>query len=167
MSMQEINATNTKSTDRKSLSEAKSPSDLLLRIRHRFPSETKEQNLQRFIERGLENDDILQDVLSNWHSLNYLRLVGGSHPRKKSSEEKVKQAELAETLKEAAKAALTKIVLLDLIQPNGKPLRDCTGAECAKSGGWLTRIAAMIKPSDIVGKFLSEAQVRELFRKPK
>jgi hypothetical protein len=30
--------------------------------------------------------------------------------------------------------------LLDLVMPNGKRLRDCTGLECRETGEWLSRM---------------------------
>jgi hypothetical protein len=30
--------------------------------------------------------------------------------------------------------------LLDLVMPNGKRLRDCTGLECRETGEWLNRM---------------------------
>jgi hypothetical protein len=60
-----------------------------------------------------------------------------------------------------------KMILLDLMLPNGKPLRECTGADCAKlgpaMGAWLSRIAGEVKPRQKVGDILSEESVRELF----
>jgi len=163
--MQEI--TTNKSSDRKSLADAKSPSDLLLRIHHRFPGETKEQNRERFIERSLENDDILREVLASWHSLNYRSLMGGKPSRPttpKSPEDKAKQDEAVQQIAETAKANLTKIVLLDLVQPNGKKLRDCTGAYCAKVGGWLTNIAIATPRTSLVGSVLSEEEVESILK---
>jgi hypothetical protein len=59
------------------------------------------------------------------------------------------------------------LVLLDLVMANGKPLRDCTGAECKalgpKMGAWLTRIGEAIKPNQKAGDALSEEQVRSLY----
>jgi hypothetical protein len=73
---------------------------------------------------------------------------------------------------EAAKAAvhetverIKEVVLLDLVQPNGKKLRDCTGADVrafeAQMPSWFKAIAAKVKPEEIVGEVLSEAEVRK------
>lgn len=57
------------------------------------------------------------------------------------------------------------IVLLDLVQPNGKKLRDCTGADVrafeAQMPSWFKAIAAKVKPEEIVGEVLSEAELRK------
>ena len=51
-----------------------------------------------------------------------------------------------------------------MIMPNGKPLRECTGKDCAKAGGWLSKLAKKVKPNQKVGDVLSEAQVKRLFK---
>ncbi|MCM0751999.1 hypothetical protein DEA98_14100 [Brucella pseudogrignonensis] len=40
---------------------------------------------------------------------------------------------------EEMKAKVRSIVLLDLVLPDGKALRDATGSECAKAGGFFPR----------------------------
>lgn len=62
-----------------------------------------------------------------------------------------------------------RMLLLEMILPNGKLLRDCTGKECAalakKMGGWLAKVAEKVKPSQIIGEVLSEADVRRLYER--
>jgi hypothetical protein len=47
----------------------------------------------------------------------------------------------------------------------GKLLLESTFADCAKEGGWLTRLAAKGKPREIVGKKLTKAQILALIPK--
>jgi hypothetical protein len=63
--------------------------------------------------------------------------------------------------------AKAKIVerLLDMIMLNGKLLRDCTGADCIRLGGWLTRVGKKVGPKQRVGEVLSEQQLRALYQK--
>lgn len=51
---------------------------------------------------------------------------------------------------------------LDFILPTGKSLRDSTGSECRKAGGWLSKIAEKVGARQKVGDALSETQVRRL-----
>jgi hypothetical protein len=41
-----------------------------------------------------------------------------------------------------------------------KMLRDCTFAECAKNGGWLSRISKLGQPNEKVGAVLTEKQIK-------
>jgi hypothetical protein len=54
------------------------------------------------------------------------------------------------------------IILLDLVLPNGKKLRHATFAECSAAGGWFKLLAARGKPSEVVGRVLSESDLRAL-----
>ena len=58
----------------------------------------------------------------------------------------------------------SNIVLLSMMMPNGKKLRDCSGEECSHFGGWYRRIASDIGPTKLVGDVLSEQQVRALYK---
>jgi hypothetical protein len=71
----------------------------------------------------------------------------------------------AAELRAATEATKALIVgrLLDLIAPNGKPLAQCTGADCRRIGGWYGRLAAKVPPRKTVGAVLSEAQLRKLW----
>lgn len=63
---------------------------------------------------------------------------------------------------ERMKASIRGIVLLDLILPNGKALRDATGAECAKAGGFFSEVAKSIKPTQVVDRQLTEADLQNI-----
>jgi hypothetical protein len=60
------------------------------------------------------------------------------------------------------KAKLRSVVLLDLLLPNGKALRNATGAECAKAGGFFADVAKAIKPSQVVDRQLSEGDLQNI-----
>lgn len=76
------------------------------------------------------------------------------------------RAEMAPKRKIVAKKVLAKVahvVLMNLPMPNGKLLRDCTGAECSRFGGWLAAIGKVIKPTQKVGANLSETDLQNIF----
>jgi hypothetical protein len=57
-----------------------------------------------------------------------------------------------------------RVVLMEWLMPNGKALGDCTGAECARMGGWHRAIAKRVAPRQIVRKVLSEDDVQALWK---
>ncbi|WP_414461781.1 hypothetical protein [Hyphomicrobium sp. DY-1] len=63
---------------------------------------------------------------------------------------------------EQMKAKVRSVVLLDLLLPNGKALRDATGAECAKAGGFFVDVAKAIKPTQVVDRHLSEGDLQNI-----
>jgi hypothetical protein len=85
-------------------------------------------------------------------------------PRPRKPPQPVSEDAIAEAVEK-----IKTIVLLDLVQPNGKKLRDCTGAEvrelAAQMPSWLKAIAAKVKPGEIVGQVLSEADLRKMWDK--
>ena len=60
-----------------------------------------------------------------------------------------------------------EIILLNLLMPNGKPMRDCTGMEMGGFGRAYTKIAEKVGPDRRVGDVISEEQVRKLVQKGK
>lgn len=71
------------------------------------------------------------------------------------------QARTANALAEM-KAKVRGVILLDLVLPNGKALRDATGAECAKAGGFFAEVAKTIKPTQVVDRHLKEADLQNI-----
>lgn len=60
-----------------------------------------------------------------------------------------------------------KMTLLYMLMPNGKLMRDCTGAEMSKFGKGYERIAERVGPDRKVGDVLDEEGVRGLMKMPK
>jgi hypothetical protein len=62
------------------------------------------------------------------------------------------------------KAIAVQVVgkVLDLVMPNNKPMRFCTGAEMAKFGGIYGQIAEKVGNANLVGMVLTEAEVKPL-----
>lgn len=69
---------------------------------------------------------------------------------------------LADQVEERAKT-----LLLDMAMPNGKQLRDCTGADCERMSQtvspWLARLARRVRPRQHVGSVFNEEQVKALY----
>lgn len=55
-----------------------------------------------------------------------------------------------------AAAKYCKVVLMSMATPLGKPLSECTGAECMALGGWYVAIGAMTGEENTVGVVLTE-----------
>jgi len=60
------------------------------------------------------------------------------------------------------KEKLREVLLLDLVLPNGKTLREATGADCARAGGFYVEVSKHIKPTQVVDKHLTEANLRDI-----
>lgn len=63
---------------------------------------------------------------------------------------------------ENIKRKLKSVILMNLNLPSGKKLRDATFAECAEAGGWFIAVARHGEPEQIVGKVMTEDELRAL-----
>lgn len=112
--------------------------------------------------------DFLEALVDEWLGIKYSTALRAAKPvsiaevraqvAKRSRERKG-----ADALIESAKAIMGAR-LLDLIMPNGKQLRECTGAQCSKFGGFYARIGEKVGPNRIVGKVLSADDVADFFK---
>lgn len=78
--------------------------------------------------------------------------------RRKREEASARTASAFAEMKEKVR----NIILLDLVLPNGKQLRHATGSECKKAGGFFTAVSNHLKPSQVVDKHLSEADLQNV-----
>lgn len=60
------------------------------------------------------------------------------------------------------KSRLADVLLLDLTLPSGTKLRDATGAECKRAGGFFNAVGVHLKPTQVVDKHLSESDLRNI-----
>jgi CheY-like chemotaxis protein len=159
------------------------PRDLLKRLVAENPTATEAELLKLFGEAVVDNQSCLSIVIEYWFANNLRALERITAPVGSVVEKEAREVKKAELAKKVAAAketvasrvskvteihaeAKAKVILLDLMMPTGKPLRDCTGAEVrklAKSvGGWLAAIAARVKPTQTVGAVLSEGELQRM-----
>jgi hypothetical protein len=144
------------------------PRAVLARLMEANPSASRDAIAALFWEEVREDFDCLKAItLEYWLPNNYLQLT---KPRPKQSSGSRSFAQAQASVKSAIKKKVEtgiKIALLQMEMPNGKKLSNCTGRECAqlstKVGSWLERVAAKLKPSEIVGDKLSESDLRRLY----
>jgi hypothetical protein len=147
-----------------------SPRDVLRRIISEEPDASKSQLLTMCRDEILKDEDMVESVIEYWFSNNYHSLIGPTaRPTSFSSRQ------LRESRIETAKTAIVErieeraqMILLDMIMPNGKALKECSGKECASLGKrispWLARISKAVPPSKLVGDVLSEERVRQIYQ---
>jgi hypothetical protein len=82
--------------------------------------------------------------------------------RAEAREMKRTQAARAKDVRLEAERLKKGVVLLALIMPNGKPMRDCLGSEMREFGSGYNRIAKEVGLNNRVGDRLSEAQAWRL-----
>jgi hypothetical protein len=127
-----------------------------------------------FWERVESDDDQIQAIVAYWLD-NHVRYIQDHGPDTKQETAKKGPAAQAaeqktETVKENVKSTLrehivreARVILLEIMMPNGKKLAQCTGADCKNFGGWLTAVATKVPAKKKVADILSEAEVRKLW----
>jgi hypothetical protein len=162
------------------------PRDIVLRMLQEHP-EANEKALTRHLYDFLVGDAVLDDECFGYLMAclkytvhNALIALGDEkkEARRKARAEARAQREkeghtdnqrelITQSVREKFAQYIAKITLLDMLMPNGKILRDCTGRECTvlgpQIGVWLAKIGARIKPDDTVGDSLSEEQVQQIY----
>jgi len=116
--------------------------------------------------------ELISTIIEYWFTNNYRSLVRSAT---KSDPEVVKLRKLeAEKVQQSVREAVHKkikaearVMLMDMMMPNGKRLRACTGNECRKLsnsvGYWLSMIGNSIGPTQKVGEALSEDKLHEFY----
>lgn len=118
-----------------------------------------------------DGKDLLEEVIFNWAHNNYIslsyelrRAPETENLRRRTQENRRENIErvkitIAKNVREKA-----KIILLDMIMPNGEPLRSNTGSDCRHIGGWLNVVADRLEPDQLVGDVLSEAALMKIYQ---
>src|SRR6516164_1704973 len=109
------------------------------------------------------------NIFSTTFSNRYTTVSRASvHQSKQRKPPEPPERERAHSVKRQLKARVqeeAKLILLDLLMPNGKTLRNCTGADCECFGGWFTRLAKHVPAKKLVGDVLNERDVRKLWQR--
>lgn len=137
-----------------------SPRAFLLKLRTDYPDETPEQLATRMANWARNNSDGLQTICVYWVQRTLVSLT-----QKEEQTPMAMKQRRAETEQKVQKVVeqVRRTVLMDLIMPNDKPLRDCTGKDCLKFGGWLATVGKKVGKST-VGAKMSEADLRSMYK---
>jgi len=138
------------------------PREILMRVVGQNPTAHEAGIAELFWDLVKEDEDCLKVIaIDYWLPNNYRSLVRPAarlSPQARTAQVKKIKAAINQRVHDEA-----RILLLDMIMPNGKPLRECTGKEIKRFDGWLAKVAAKVKPNEKVGAVLSEEQVRKLY----
>ena len=142
------------------------PRELLRRLMEDHKNWDRTRLLREFREQlDKSPNSYLETIVEYWFANNYNSLIDPREPDR--IRDKVAVTKIRTKIEEHVETK-AQLILLDLMMPNGKLLRDCTGQECrslARSvGAWLARIAKRVKLRETVGTTLTENEVRELMK---
>jgi hypothetical protein len=159
----QVNMAMTGATQRRSRRPA-TPREALAAIVLRSPGKDGGELLQEFQELARSNESYLSSIIEEWFRNAYRSLT---RPSRSVGASELRQKEFSR-VKETVRANIkfkANVVLMDIVLPTGKKLRDSTGSDCRYAGGWLTQIAKVVGPTQLVGRVMSESDLRQFLVK--
>lgn len=135
------------------------PRELLRRLLDENPNDDKAALFEIFWSEISEeaSTDLLKSVAEYWFANNYHSLTGHAAVRPLARKSEIKALIEKRIIEEA------RVMLLDMMMPNGKYLAQCTKEECTVFGGWLKAVASKLTPNQEVGAVLSEDELRAIY----
>lgn len=113
-------------------------------------------------------EDFIDAVVEEWMSIKYSTALRAAQPLSIQEVRANVSRRLQQREEKAAQVVAAKEImglrLLDLVMPNGKALRDCTGGDCIRFGGFYTRIGKKVGKARVVGKVLTAADLIGLLK---
>jgi hypothetical protein len=106
-----------------------------------------------------DEDSHLVVIVEYWFANNYHSLI--APPVSDMAAARVAKAERIKQGAEALKARAVRMVLMDMVLDNGKTLGKCTKKDLANTQGWLGRVAAKLKPGQMVESVWSESALHK------
>ena len=133
------------------------PRDLVIEVVKAMPEAGRKERFERFwADLGDAGDDNRRAVA--WY------FFVNMHDYLTTSRNQADPVQRAQAKRDLVESIKAQIVMLDLTMPNGKPMKDCTGAEMAKFGNRYQKIAEQVGKAKLVGAVLNEDQVKEIMR---
>lgn len=132
------------------------------------PDGSRKEQFETFLEMVRSNPAYLEAFATEYFDRMAaqwkIQQIGKSHSLVGTSaiERRAENTARVEKAHGELKARVRTILLLDLTLPSGKKLRDSTGAECAKAGGFYTEVSRHLKPTQVVTKHLKEEDLRSI-----
>jgi len=125
------------------------------------PISEKEDLESLYVKKILQSKELTKEAIRRCFANDFVMIVKSNIPLKKMK--KNNKRPRAQIVKELGDR-IRQTVLLDLVMPNDKKLRDCTGTECGKFSSAFAKLKDKVGRR-IVGKVLSESEVRNIIFK--
>jgi hypothetical protein len=137
----------------------KSPMELLVSIVDGDPTADKERLFRKWLE-AVREDDEYEMAVFRYAFANLENALGRERRRPPIVRHPLQTGRAH--VQAAAEKMVVSVILMNLTLPGGKLLRDATFKECAQAGGWFSRVSKRGKPNQVVGKILTEDQLRAM-----
>ena len=133
--------------------EQSNPTEIIVRLRKKHPRYTRDQIEERFLAEIAGDEDLVTPCLKYYFLNAWRGLEVRAKPNPVSSDKIALAAQ-----------RLRSVIISDLIMPNGKKIKDCTGTEMRTFGNFGIEVAQIVKRG-VVSKFLDETELRALWKR--
>lgn len=150
--------------------ERENPLGLLISLIKDTPKADQAKHMRKFrhllMSPGYE--EFLDAVVDEWLRIKFSTALRAATPPSVSELKERAAARKAAVIQERAAVEAAKALIGErmfvMVMPNGKPLHDCTGAECVTFGGHFTKIGKAVGPRARVGKVMTAASITALLQ---
>lgn len=137
----------------------KNPMEILVGLIEGNPTADASQLFDEWIPIIREDDALLEAALRHTFANLYNALK--RPPKRKAGRPTQTVEQRQEQVAKSAKL-IVQVMLMNITLPSGKKLAEATFKECREAGGWFTKVAMKGKPSEIVGRVLTEQDLRKI-----
>lgn len=140
----------------------KNPTELLRQMREADRTASPEHLFRKWCDIVRDDDDYLSAALHHAFTNINTTLERDENKTPPTAKQTAERRASEQAKVSALKERVAKIVLMNIMLPTGKLLRESTFADCKKAGGWFAKVAAKGKPNQVVGRTLSEVDLQKL-----
>lgn len=137
------------------------PLDFVRDVVKKNPGRSRTEQFEKFRSLLETNSDTYQRAV-DWYF--FVNMHASLNTKIARPQDPVQRAQVRERGNELVASIKAQLIILDLVMPNGKTMRDCTGTEMAKFGNRYHRIAERVGKAKTVGSILNEDQVQEILK---
>lgn len=138
---------------------ADNPRELLVKLFEDNPAASKDDLFKLFTD-AIEDDPGYLRAVKWYFFVNMYEYA--TRPERPSGGPR--SAAKREATQQVTQAIIQQIVVLDLTMPNGKPMKECSGAEMLRFGARYQKIGERVGKTKNVGEVLSEDQVKAILK---
>jgi hypothetical protein len=143
------------------------PRTIIQKVIRDNPGAGEKNHQKMFMDEIRDDHDQLMATAAYYFDLNYKYLTRPPRTRASNAEARERRKKTVASATSHIKQRIkdeAKLLLMDLLMPNNKPLGDCTGADCKRFDGWLAKLAAVVPAKKTVRETLSEDELHRLWQ---
>ena len=159
------------------MTKQRSLSDTYQRVLKNDPDGSRKDHFKAFLAEVSSDPKLIEALAEDYFERMYARwkiqrigkshsIVGTPATERRAEQSRAQRQNVKNMVSETVGRItnrINRIVLMEMTMPNGKRLRDCTGAELTRFGGFYSEVARHLKPSQVVDKHMNESDLQAIW----